>query len=121
MPREVYEPPRTLSPWRKDRQVVLQQFTQSSQDSRGQPVGTWGNLSTAPTVWASIEPLNVRTAEYAHQFYSQATHRVLIDYRADVTKAMRCLFGSRAFYIGAVVNPHQADTVLDLLCAEGDP
>ncbi|MFA6046826.1 MAG: head-tail adaptor protein, partial [Phycisphaerales bacterium] len=61
--------------WRKDRQVTLQRFAQAGTDTRGQAIGQWEDLDAAPTVWASIEPLTVRTAEYARQLYSEATHR----------------------------------------------
>jgi SPP1 family predicted phage head-tail adaptor len=104
--------------WRKDRQVTIQQFAQTGTDGRGQAQGEWEDLDTSATVWASIEPLTVRTAEYARQLYSQATHRVFIDYRSDVTASMRLVYGSRVLAIGAVVNMHEANVTLELLCTE---
>ena len=104
--------------WRKDRQVTIQRFVQSGADGRGQPTGVWEDLETAATVWASVEPLTVRTAEYARQLYSQATHRVFIDWRSDVTAAMRLVYGSRILAIGAAVNMHEANVTLELLCTE---
>lgn len=104
--------------WRKDRQVTLQRFAQAGTDARGQPIGDWEDLDTAATVWASIEPLTVRTAEYARQLYSESTHRVFIDYRSDVTIAMRLLYGTRVLHIGAAINMHEANVTLELLCTE---
>lgn len=104
--------------WRKDRRITLQQFAATGTDGRGQAVGEWEDLDTAAHVWASIEPLTVRTAEYARQLYSQATHRVFIDYRADVTTALRILYGTRVFHIGAAINMHEANVTLELLCTE---
>ena len=104
--------------WRKDRQVTLQRFAEIGTDNRGQPLGNWEDLTTAPTVWASIEPLTVRTTEYARAIYSLATHRVFIDYRSDVTAAMRLVYGSRVFAIGSVINMHEANVTLELLCTE---
>jgi SPP1 family predicted phage head-tail adaptor len=116
-----YRTPTATPAWKKDRQVTIQAFTQASQDGRGQPTGSWGNLATDPTVWASVEPLNVRTSEYAHQLYAQATHRVFIDYRSDVTKAMRLLYGTRYLYVGHLINVGERNVTLELLCVEGDP
>ena len=106
--------------WRKDRQVTIQRFDQLGTDGRGQPIGEWIDVAEAPVVWASVEPLNVRTAEYARSLYSEATHRVFIDFRSDVTTSYRLLYGSRVLHIGAVVNPHEANVTLELLCTEGD-
>lgn len=115
---EQYVQPLPTPIWRKDRQVTIQQFVQAGADTRGQPTGDWENLDTAATVWASIEPLTVRTAEYARAVYLEATHRVFIDYRGDVTNAMRLLYGSRVFHIGAVINMHEANVTLELLVTE---
>ena len=106
--------------WRKDRQVTIQRFDQMGSDGRGQPIGEWIDVAAAPIVWASVEPLNVRTAEYARSLYSEATHRVFVDYRSDVTTACRLLYGTRVLHIGAVVNLHEANVTLELLCTEGD-
>jgi SPP1 family predicted phage head-tail adaptor len=104
--------------WRKDRQVTIQQFASVGTGPRGEPLGEWENLNQAPTVWASIEPLTVRTAEYARQLYSEATHRVFVDYRSDVTAAMRLVYGGRTFHIGSVINMHEANVTLELLVTE---
>lgn len=113
-----YTIPTPTAIWRKDRQVTLQRFVESGTDGRGQPIGDWENLTTAPTVWASIEPLTVRTTEYARAIFSLATHRIFIDYRSDVTAAMRIVYGSRVFAIGSVINMHEANVTLELLCTE---
>lgn len=118
MAAEQYTPATATPIWRKDRQVTLQHFAQAGTDARGQPIGEWENLDAAPTVWASIEPLTVRTVEYARQMYSEATHRVFIDYRADVTVATRLLYGSRIFHVGSAINMHEANVTLELLCTE---
>lgn len=113
-----YTQPIPTAIWRKDRQVTLQQFAQSGTDALGQRTGDWEDLADAATVWASVEPLTVRTAEYARSLFSLATHRVFIDYRSDVTAAMRLLYGARVFHIGSVINVHEANVTLELLCSE---
>ena len=121
MPMPKRETPRPTPVAMKDKLVTIQQFTTSSTDNRGQPSGSWGNLSSTSSVWASIEPLNVRTTEYAHQLYAQATHRIFIDYRDDVTRHMRLKYATRIFDIGHVINLHEANVTLELLCTEADP
>jgi SPP1 family predicted phage head-tail adaptor len=115
---DAYVQPVPTAIWRKDRQVVIQRFAEIGTDGRGQPLGTWENLTVTPTVWASIEPLTVRTTEYARAIYSLATHRVFIDYRSDVTASMRLVYGSRVFAIGSAINMHEANVTLELLCTE---
>ena len=115
---EPYVQPVPVPIWKKDRQVTLQQFVETGTDSRGKPTGDWEDLATAPTVWASVEPLNVRPAEYARQLYAEATHRIFIDWRSDVTAAMQLVYGTRTFHIGSAINVHEANVALELLCTE---
>ena len=116
-----YKTARPIAAWRKDRQVTIQEWTESSTSGRGHTQGTWGNLDTDPTVWAAVEPLSTNTAEYAHQLYAQATHRVLIDYRSDITRGMRLVYGTRTLWIGHVKDVGEDQITLELLCSEGDP
>lgn len=118
MASDSYIQPTPTPIWRKDRQVTLQRFVESGTDGRGQPLGDWENLTDTPTVWASVEPLTVRTAEYARAIYNLATHRVFIDYRSDVDAGMRVVYGSRVFAIGSAINMHEANVTLELLCTE---
>jgi len=111
----------TLHPGDKDRLVTLQEWTETGTDDRGHTEGSWGNLAANATEWVGIKPLTARTAEYAHQLFTEATHQVRMDYRADVTKEFRLLYGSRALHIGHVINIDEANIMLELLCVEGDP
>lgn len=121
MTKQQYHRIEPIRSWRKDRQVTLQQWTESGTDSRGHSTGSWGDLAADSTVWAAIEPLTSNTAEYVHQLYAEATHRVLIDYRSDVTRGMRLVYGSRTLWIGHVKNIGEDDVILELMCAEGEP
>jgi SPP1 family predicted phage head-tail adaptor len=121
MARQKYKRTEPVAIWRKDRQFTLQEWTETGTSDRGHSEGSWGNLATDPTVWASIEPLNTTTAEYAHQLYAEATHRVLIDYRTDVTRGMRVVYGSRTLDIGHVTEVGDARVTLELMCRESDP
>lgn len=104
-----------LHVYRKNRLVVLEEYTESGATDRGQPEGAWG---TVDSVWADIRPLSTATAEAAHQLYGEATHRIFIDYRSGVTTANRITYGSRVFQIGHVANVDERDIVLSLLVKE---
>lgn len=121
MAKQRYKRAEPLQAWRKNRQVTLQAWSETGTDSRGHSTGSWGNLAGNATVWASVQPLTTRTAEYAHQLYAQATHRVLIDYRSDIKRGMRVVYGSRTLHIGHITELMDSRTVLELLCSEGDP
>lgn len=94
---------------------TLQAFTQSSTDARGQPVGSWVD---GDTIYARINPLGGRNAEYANQLYADATHEILIRYRSDITRSHRLVLGSRTFTIGSVQNVNELNRWLRLLCKE---
>ena len=120
--RTPYKPRVSLRPDRKNTQVTLEEWTEAggSPDDYGQPTGSWGEV-TNPDVWAEVKPVSGRIAEYARQLYAEATHRVMIDYRSDVTRHGRVKLGSRYLYIGHIRNLDEADITLELLCKEGDP
>lgn len=125
MARRIYDRTLPQHPGTKNRQVTVQTWTAGSPslDDYGQSSGSWEDL-TDGTVWASVRQLSSRMAEYAHQFYEIATHRVLIDYRTDITPGatadrLRVVYGSRVFYVGYVNELGDARVTLELLCSEG--
>lgn len=61
----------------------------TSQDGHGQPVKTWGVLDH---VWAEIRPLTVNERFQAQQISPEATTKMRIHYRDDVTVKMRVLY-----------------------------
>lgn len=120
-----HNPTVPLAPCEKTRQVTLQKYTATGTDANGHETGAWGNLASYPTVWARVRQLGSATAEYAHQLFAEATHRVLIDYRADLTAGptgsrLRVLDGSRVLYVGMVNDLGDCRVTLELLCAEGE-
>jgi len=58
-------------------------------DAGGSVTPSWGNLSTVPTVFARVEPLNVTTEFKAGQEIATTKYRVTIRERNDITTAMR--------------------------------
>jgi SPP1 family predicted phage head-tail adaptor len=76
---------------------------------------TWQDVAT---VWASVEPLSGGEFFRNQEQQGELTHRVRIRWRAGVDSKMRVLFGTRIFGIDSVINPEEADVVLELMCTE---
>ena len=96
-------------------QVVLQKFTQSSTDSRGQPVGSWEDEA-----WlrASIEPVGPREAEMVNQLVHDATHVIVTRYNSGITRERRFTFGDRVMTIGHVADIGNRGRWMRSLCHE---
>lgn len=97
------------------RHRVTLQKRASGVDNDGHPNGSW----TAVTkLWAQVEPLRDRELFNAQQVRPKTTHKVTIDYRTGVTHQMRFLFGTRVLNIGSIINPGEANRVLEILAEE---
>lgn len=92
---------------RMDRRITFQTFTES-QDGAGEPVKTWANLASNPTVWAEVVPLalTVRGGGQeifdAEQILGQAETRFRVRYRSDITVEMRIVYASENYDIESV-------------------
>ena len=53
---------------------------------------TYGDWSTAATVWGKIEPLSGRELVFAAQVVADATHQVTVRYYAGLSPRMRFLY-----------------------------
>ena len=96
--------------------VTLQEETEA-QDSYGEPVGTWGNLSTNPAIWARKEDLSGAELAQAQQLNAVVTTRFTVRYRADITASMRVVHGSDSYGIESVQDPDGRQERLYLLCS----
>lgn len=96
-------------------QVILQE-PQETSDGAGGAQLAWDDVAT---IWAEIAPLRGGEVLIAGRLQSNVTHRIAIRYREDVTAKMRLLYGARAFYIQAVLNPEEANATLELFAEEG--
>lgn len=101
--------------YRKNVRVRLERFERAGFTTRGQPAGNWVQVTD---LWANVQPLTTRTAEAAHQVWSQATHRIYIDFREDVDTHCRIVWGTRNLAIGHVADLDAARVTLELLCSE---
>lgn len=92
---------------RMDRRITFQTFTEAA-DGAGEPVKTWANLGSNPTVWAEVTPLALtnlgRGQEIfdADQILGQADARFRIRYRSDITVEMRVVYASENYDIESV-------------------
>ncbi len=103
-----------------NRRVILQQRS-TSQDSFGELLNTWTDLTT---VWAEIQPLSGRELELAQKMSSEVTHRITIRYQSSLTdtrtvSTLRGIYKNRVFNILAVMNEDESNVRLQLLASEG--
>ncbi len=88
---------------------------ETTQDDYGSAIDTWPTQSTRHV---SIEPLQGREAEHAHQMVADATVKVRMRYDADVTEANRLQYGTRILEIANVSNVMERNAEMILLCRE---
>lgn len=95
--------------------IALQSATEA-RDSHGQPVKTW---TTQALIWAGVEPLRGKEMETAHQVAAEATVRIVMRYRSDITADWRIVFDSHTYEIVAPpLNPDMRNIELHLMCRE---
>ncbi|EDU1088608.1 phage head closure protein [Salmonella enterica] len=100
--------------------VTIQNFN-SSRDPSGQPVESWED---GATIWAEVKGISGRELVASGTETAQATIRVWIRFRRDVTAAsrLRVLTGP---YKGAILNvigqpiPDSRGIQLEILCKQG--
>lgn len=80
-------------------QIVIQSSTASA-DSGGQPIKSW---STLATVWARAEYLTGRESEGMSKINAATNMKFTVNYRTDVTPAMRISWRSKFWNIEAVL------------------
>lgn len=74
---------------------------------------------TVTTVWAEISGGQGDERLVAGQLTSQATHRIRLRWRDDITPVMRAVFGTRVFAIRAVAEHDGKRRSLELIVEEG--
>lgn len=97
-----------------DRKITLQSITRIS-DSQGGFTETWADVVA---LWAQIKPLKAYEKYQFSQNATNATHEVMIRYRAGVTNKMRFIYDNRTFYIKEVLNIEEADAYLKITAME---
>lgn len=103
------------------RELLTIQVNTPVQDSYGEPIESWANIATNPTVWGSVgsRASGERFITGGEQLMATVSHTVRIRYRDDVTVKMQLLWrGSRVLEIKNVVDPDGRKSDLILMCSE---
>ena len=107
----------SLGAGRLDRRITLQRQVASGQDAYGAPQTSWEDVAT---VWAAVEPVSGREFWAQQQVQAEATIRLIIRYRADITAEMRAVMGARVFALVAPpIDWRDRHEFLQLMCSEG--
>ena len=94
--------------------VTIQYATESAGDSYNDTAVTWAAYAE---VWAKCEALAGSKRMLGNEVYPEATWRLVIRWRDDVTTEMRVKWGTRYLYPLAVL-PDQMRTMLVMPCVE---
>lgn len=103
---------------RLDKRVVLQR-PGGSRDALGERSTTWTDVAT---VYATVRPLSAREASIAGQRQSSASLVVEVRYAANISSidaTWRVRLGTRYLVVDGVINPEEANVLLQLFCVEG--
>jgi len=95
--------------------VTIQQKS-GSQDSFGGE--SWDSPTTVATVWAAVEPLQVRWKESVagNQEIAEATTQIRMRYRDGITTEIRAVYGNTTYDIEAVIDVDGRKRELILMC-----
>jgi len=99
------------------RQVAtIQENSPTTVNAANERVDSWGTFE--PGVRCSINELSGRELEFATRRVADATHEVVMRYRAGVTPKMRIAWDSRTLNIEAVIDQDGLQRQLKLICVE---
>lgn len=54
----------------------------------------------------------------ASQKFGQVSHKVVTDYRSEITSELRIVWGDRVLHIAGIINPREGNRSLELMCLE---
>ena len=74
-----------------------------------EPVTTWANLASTPTIWSRIEPVTGMEQLEANKLTATTTVRITIRPRSDLTSEMRIIHGATTYQIDYIepYDPHR--------------
>jgi SPP1 family predicted phage head-tail adaptor len=101
-----------MNPGEMKERVTIQQAAAAAANAWGESADTWADVAT---VWARITKLSSREVLQGKQVESQASYRVTIRERSDVTTVNRLKWGSTYLYIESVMEDTPG-SFLDLMC-----
>lgn len=97
--------------------VTIQRPDESARDEFGSVVPVWVDVAT---VWAQVEPISAREMMTSGQMQAQATHRVVVRYRADLSAKNRLVWtngGNKVLNVVAAMPSVGAPAAVELICA----
>ncbi|MFZ5762837.1 MAG: phage head closure protein [Thermodesulfobacteriota bacterium] len=96
--------------------VTIQAPGLAAASEYGDQATIWSDVAT---VWADIQPMSGRELFAAQAVQSEATVKITMRYRADLTTAMRLAHGSTIYDIHHVPPVAGQGNELTLLCSTG--
>jgi SPP1 family predicted phage head-tail adaptor len=96
------------------KRITLQSKTNVA-DGLGGFTSTWGD---EVSLWAAIWPVSASEQVQAMQTVMTITHRIRIRYWSGIHSSWRIKFGDRYFAIVSIINPNEANKILDLMVKE---
>lgn len=101
-----------------DKRITFQSATEAA-DSEGQPVKTWANLSTTPTVWARFIAGDGRGefASDAARIVAQRVGVFKIRHRTDLTEKMRIVYNSQNWNIHRIKESDRRNESLSIFAS----
>lgn len=97
-----------------DQQVTFKTPTEAK-NAVHEIIQTWANISTDPTVWAQIEPVNGREYFESQQIRAESNVKITIRARSDLTTKMRVVHGSVTYEID-YIPPYIRQQYMTLMC-----
>ena len=97
--------------------ITLQEPVKVQNPTTGAVINAWRDVAT---VWAEVSPLSAREFIAAQASQGEITTRIVIRYRAGVTRKHRILFRGAVYNIhGVLPDPKSGREYLTLPCSEG--
>lgn len=107
---------RQPDPGSLDQRIAIDLRVETRSSATGEVVVSWSEVTE---VWARVEPLSVREFLASESTQDQATHRVTIRNRADLTPKHRLRWGDLPMNIVGPLDAGQREPYLHLLCTMG--
>jgi len=95
--------------------VTIERLGAPTQNSYGEPVETWEEMTTR---WAEVEPLEGREYFQAQQTQTAVDHRIRVLYDPEaalITPLMRVRHGAKTLDIQSVINLEERNVELHLM------
>lgn len=90
-------------------------------DTGGGKAIVWQALARSPVIWARIEPLSARITPVFGQNSHEATHKITLRFRDDLSPDMRLRKDTRLFTIRSILPIKEDGGFLTLLTREITP